>query len=73
MKKASRGAGRVTEPSAASLREIPELGPKARVLGRGAAGLRKAKEVLGTKRGGAARAGFKPSVGSAARCRVGRA
>lgn len=50
MKKVSkRKAG--TGPSAASLREIPELDKDVKVLGRGAAGLRRAKALLSTKRG----------------------
>lgn len=50
MKKVSKRKGPVG-PSAESLREIPELGRNAEVLGRGAAGLRRAKALLSTKRG----------------------
>jgi hypothetical protein len=51
MKKANRRK-RTAEPSAASLREIPEIDfSKAVVLGRGATGLRRARTLLKAKRG----------------------
>ena len=50
MKKATKK--RAAEPSAASLRAIPELDfSKAVVLGRGAAGLRRARALLKARRG----------------------
>ena len=50
MKKTSRKP--TTEPSAASLRAIPELDfSKAIVLGRGAAGLQRARALLKARRG----------------------
>lgn len=50
MKKTSKR--RTEEPSAASLRAIPELDfSKAVVLGRGAAGLRRARALLKARRG----------------------
>ena len=52
MKKASEKKRRATEPSRASLRDIPEIDfSKAVVLGRGAAGLRKAQTLLKTRQG----------------------
>jgi hypothetical protein len=51
MKKANKRR-RTAEPSAASLHEIPEIDfSKAVVLGRGAAGLRRARALLKAKRG----------------------
>lgn len=50
MKKATKK--RATEPSAASLRAIPELDfSRVVVLGRGAAGLRRARALLKARRG----------------------
>jgi hypothetical protein len=52
MKKASKKGESVAEPSAASLREIPEVDfSKAVVLGRGAAGLCRARALLRARRG----------------------
>ena len=52
MKKTSSRKKRVSEPSAASLREIPEIDfTKAQVLGRGAVGLRRARALLRAQRG----------------------
>jgi hypothetical protein len=64
MKKAT-SRKRTLEPSAASLRDIPEVDfSKAVVLGRGAAGLRRARALLKARRGrprrGAAPAGSSP-------------
>jgi hypothetical protein len=51
MKKASKKK-RAAEPSAASLKEIPEVDfSRAVVLGRGAAGLRRAQALLKARRG----------------------
>jgi hypothetical protein len=51
MKKTTKKS-RASEPSAASLREIPEIDfTKAVVLGRGAEGLRKARALLEARRG----------------------
>ena len=51
MKKASKRK-RTVEPSAASLREIPEIDfSKAVALGRGAVGLRRARALLKARRG----------------------
>jgi hypothetical protein len=51
MKKADKRK-RIAEPSAASLREIPEIDfSKAVVLGRGAIGLRRARALLKARRG----------------------
>lgn len=51
MKKAS-SKKRVTEPSRASLREIPEIDfSRVVVLGRGAVGLRRARALLKTQQG----------------------
>ncbi len=52
MKKVNSKKGRATEPSRASLRDIPEIDfSNAAVLGRGAAGIRKARALLKTRQG----------------------
>jgi len=52
MSKTSSKKKRSSEPSAASLRETPEIDfTKAQVLGRGAVGLRRARALLRAQRG----------------------
>ena len=64
MKKASKKTRRATEPSRASLRDIPEIDfSKAVVLGRGAAGLHKARALL-KKRQGRPKKGTRPAGSS---------
>jgi hypothetical protein len=67
MKKASKVKHR--EPSAASLREIPELSPDSIELGRGAEGLRLARGLAAVARG-RPRAGTKPAGSSARTVRL---
>lgn len=67
MKKASKAKHR--EPSAASLREIPELSSDSIELGRGAEGLRLARGLAAVTRG-RPRAGTKPPGSSARTVRL---
>jgi predicted transcriptional regulator len=67
MKKATKA--KHVEPSAASLREIPELGPDSVHLGRGAEGLRLARGLAAVTRG-RPKAGTRPAGSSARTVRL---